>query len=890
MKSNRIASTIVSGLASILTVGVIANAEQPRKNLLLRSTAVGANVQRIDVDSAMFRELSDGPARRSLTCPLPSGEIVILDVDRFDVVGPDCKFVEMTPHGPVAMARPDVVLFRGKIANEPMSHVFLALSAERIGNGYVDRGGQRFFIATDRDAAGQMTPGALTIHPAPVIQDESEAAVFCGVDRSHDRRKLAAPHVRGGPPNNRGMRMAKIAVEADQEFVQLFPSNAAATAYLISLVAATDDIYRRDLNLRLRLDFVRTWPAGGEPFDAGDLGGFGDYWVFNESPNLYNYIHLYSGQRSMSYAGIAYVGGRCATGRTYGISGFLNGTFPPAFGPPSLDNWDVIVTTHEMGHNSGTFHTHDGYDPTIDDCGNGVPSRGTIMSYCHTHPGGVLNIDMWMHRQVEDVIEEDGASGDCFAYDCNGNGIPDDFDSTHDGSDVNGDGIPDTCQDCNGNSILDPVEIVGGAPDVNGNNIPDSCEPDCNQNGVPDPFECDLNPAIDLDGDNTPDSCQADCNGNSIPDFIDVRPGGGFADVDRNNVPDVCQDCDGNGISDWLDLGRGENLYVCDQSADVVREYYSLSGYPIQNLGAGAVLDPLDCIFGSDRQLYVASFGNDRIVRINVDTGATSIFVAAGSGGLDGPSSLVFGPTGDLFVGSRINSRIIRYNGATGALIGTFVAAGVGGLNQPHGLIFGADGNLYVSNANNAILRYNGTTGASLGAFVAPNSGGLNGPRGLTFLPNGRLLVSSFSSNTLLQYNGATGAFISQFNNGPTMNNPWGVRVGPDGRVYAVRSTTTIRVQQYKNDTGLYLRAFVRADTGLPSPTGLAFRPGFTNDCNGNRVPDACDPESTDIDLFVHELLADPQLQASICLFDQNADGLLDGRDVSGFTAKVLTP
>lgn len=876
-------------IAAILGLAAIANAQTPRKPAVFRSFAVSEKVRTIEIDETTYGDLKMGPTARLLAWPMPSGEIEHLEVERFNVVGPSCRFVAMTNQGKVELPAPDVVLFRGQIANEPRSHVFLALGANGFGNGYIDRNGERFFIATQRDANGQFAPGAVTIHAAPAVQDSPESTTYCGVDASLDRR-TKKPGVRGSPVDNRGARMAKVAIEGDQAFVQLFPDVAAANAYVVQLVAATSDIYLRDLNLRLRLDFVRLWPAGGAPFNANDLGGFADYWINNENPDLYNYIHMYSGQRDMGYAGIAYVGGTCASGRTYGISGFLNGTFPPSVGPPSLENWDVIVPTHEMGHNSGTFHTHDGYSPTIDDCGNGVPSRGTIMSYCHTFPGGTTNIDLWMHRQVEDVIEADFEAGGCFDHDCNGNGVPDDVDiSTLASADVNSDGVPDECQDCNSNSILDPIEITGGAADVNSNGIPDSCEPDCNSNGVPDPYECDLNPSIDLDGDNTPDECQPDCNGNTVPDFLDVRPAGGFEDYDRNNEPDDCQDCDGNGVPDWIDLGRGNNLYVADR-ADFVREYFATSGYPIQNFATGLVSDPYDCVFGADRQLYVASSADHRIVKINVDTGAASTFVAAGSGGLSAPSSLVFGPNGNLFVASQLNSNVIQYDGSTGALIGTFVAGGSGGLNQPYGLTFGPNGNLFVTSGNNSVIQYDGATGALVGVFVTAGSGGLTGPRGLAFLPDGSLIVASFSNSRVLRYDGVTGVSLGQFNNGPTIDNPWGVRVGPDGNVYVVRSAGTIRVHAYKSSTGMYLRSYVRADSPLVSPTGLAFRPGVLNDCNGNRVLDRCEPAFSDVALFVDQLLADPQDPTYVCMFDKNGDGQLNGRDVQGFTAMLLAP
>jgi len=81
------------------------------------------------------------------------------------------------------------------------------------------------------------------------------------------------------------------------------------------------------------------------------------------------------------------------------------------------------------------------------------------------------------------------------AYDCNRNGVPDEYDITGDTSeDCNGDLVPDECQsDCNGNDIADPCDIADGtSEDCNDDLVPDDCQPDrdCNSNGFRD--ICDI--------------------------------------------------------------------------------------------------------------------------------------------------------------------------------------------------------------------------------------------------------------------------------------------------------------------------------------------------------------------------------------------------------------
>jgi hypothetical protein len=74
------------------------------------------------------------------------------------------------------------------------------------------------------------------------------------------------------------------------------------------------------------------------------------------------------------------------------------------YGTYPLQFWDILATSHEMGHNVGTPHTHC-YTPPIDMCYSGEPGcyvgptsvppgGGTIMSYCHLLPGGFNNINL----------------------------------------------------------------------------------------------------------------------------------------------------------------------------------------------------------------------------------------------------------------------------------------------------------------------------------------------------------------------------------------------------------------------------------------------------------------------------------------------------------------
>ena len=833
---------------------------------------------KVKLSQSDFYDLRLGPAERLLDIPLNASEIVRLRMERFSIAVSGARFLIGTGAGDVAVEHPDVVMYHGIIEGEPNSHAYLAVSSTGMASGYVRMGsGETVYLAQLPSEAAKGWSGEILIHSQSSGIDLPDGVVTCAVEppvgfepRGLEKRMAFA---------GRGMRMAKIAIDSDQEYFQIFNDLSSAQSYALIVMGAVSDIYMRDFNMKMLVSYVRMWPTGGEPFEADNLSGFRFHWESAEDPSPFNYVHLFSGRRDLSYGGVAYVGGTCSGSATYGIGGFLNGSFPTPFNSPNNSNWDVIVVAHEMGHNSGTYHTHDGYTPTIDDCGNGIPSRGSIMSYCHTFAGYTANTDLWMHTRVEEVVEAEFEALNCYDFDCNGNDIADALDILSGTSfDTNSDGIPDECQDCNGNSILDPIEIAGGAPDLDANGIPDICESDCNNNNRPDHYDIFLGSSSDADGNNIPDECDPDCNNNNQNDWVDTETGGSL-DYDRNAVPDECQDCNNNGISDWIDLNRQFNLFVADQ-AQRIREYHRASGYPVRDIYLGIGSTPYDAIFNTANRLWVSDFSGNRILRVDVDSATVSTFVSAGFGSLSAPTFMTLRPSnGNLVVSSSGNTRVIEYNQVTGAVQATLVTpSSPGGLTQPYGIAFSPGGTLVVaSGGNNSVIEYDGTTGAFIRILVSSGSGGLNQPRGIAFLPNGDLLVASFGTNQILQYSGGTGAFIRVFNDLQEPSSPFGIKIGPNGNVFVSENNlpgSTPRIIEFL-PVGRYYRRFVRgSNSGLANPTGFAFRPGSSLDCNHNNRLDVCDIASfASVDM---NLNGTPDECETV---DSDNDGIVDGLD-----------
>lgn len=368
-----------------------------------------------------------------------------LNLRRFRVYAPQARIVVHGEGGSeIEMAIPDNAYFEGWMESEPNSAVLFTVREGGGMRGVVASRGRYWVIGGGPDSGGPEVGLELREIDAEAEFAGNVAGWSCATDELQQvSGALDSLFLRGGlgneavsEPAQRSAtsvsHTARIAVETDHEFYQNFGNATDATDYIGDIIGYGSIMYSAEVDTSWEIEEINLWATAADPWDQTSslcaLLEFGRYWNDNQSSVDRTLVHMMSGKSSGG--GVAWLGvlcngpfdydhlGACSLapnndnyGGDYGYSGAMSGSFD--IGDPAAV-WDIVVVTHEIGHNFNSPHTHcyngiSGPEP-VDKCYNGqcgsgcycgaesLPSGcpgqgcGTIMSYCHTLTGGLSNI------------------------------------------------------------------------------------------------------------------------------------------------------------------------------------------------------------------------------------------------------------------------------------------------------------------------------------------------------------------------------------------------------------------------------------------------------------------------------------------------------------------
>lgn len=371
----------------------------------------------------------DGAPFESLSAPLAEGARVViagvpiddrseqLELERFEVFAPDADIKVLGADDAVLekLAPPAIRYFRGRIAGEEDSLVFVAVAASRI-DGIIFKGDRRFGIAgrrrVERQRGARDGDGVeFFIAESDVADDipadgkgfvcELEDAPISGKPRLSDVVQDLKVQPDGALPTSSARWVINMAVETDYElYLNSGSTTGNVTTFIGSLIGAMSAIYNRELSAQVVLTSLTINSSVSDPFTvvpgvAGTWNGnpvtysarmamleFGDRW-HNSPPsaNPRSTTALISGKPQL--AGIAWVdvlcngdfdasfGGGDYSGHWGGRYSFNGGIDPPAdlavpnpdvnpptYTIPASNYWPLMQISHETGHNVQSGHTH----------------------------------------------------------------------------------------------------------------------------------------------------------------------------------------------------------------------------------------------------------------------------------------------------------------------------------------------------------------------------------------------------------------------------------------------------------------------------------------------------------------------------------------------------
>ncbi len=236
-------------------------------------------------------------------------------------------------------------------------------------------------------------------------------------------------------------------------------------------------------------------------------------------------------------------------------------------------------------------------------------------------------------------------------------------------------------------------------------------------------------------------------------------------------------------------LGPHGDLYIADSTNNRVRRVGAASGLigPVAGSGeygsggdGGAAVDaqmalPMGVAVDAQQNVYVSDQLNQRVRRIDGQTGVITTIAGNGTAGFSGdggpasgaslsfPAGLALAADGSLLIADSSNQRVRRL--APDGIITTIAGSGLSGfdgdggpatsarLNNPTGVALDGNGDIYIADRNNCrIRRVDASTGtietvAGAGKCTFTGDGGpardanLNGPQSLALSPTGDIFV-----------------------------------------------------------------------------------------------------------------------------------------------------
>jgi len=277
-----------------------------------------------------------------------------------DLRAANYKAVESTVYGEREMEPGEVSTYKGKLSDDADSEVRFTITKGKI-EGLIYTGDTKFFVNQAAEFSNKAQTNEVVVYTENDLLKTVDLSDDAGTLNNDFSGKLnfgldvLKSYLYGTPQTAEAytteaatdVKQVEVATEADYQWVTQSGGASAANSEILSILNLVDGIYRRDLNLTVKVTFQHAWSTS-DPYAGSStqtvLDSFLNYWNANYSQSQYprDTAHLFTGKYSNQ--GIAYQGIVCRSSNyAYGLTA-RSGTV------------NHLITAHEMGHNLGAEH------------------------------------------------------------------------------------------------------------------------------------------------------------------------------------------------------------------------------------------------------------------------------------------------------------------------------------------------------------------------------------------------------------------------------------------------------------------------------------------------------------------------------------------------------
>ncbi|MBT7480939.1 MAG: hypothetical protein HN677_00925, partial [Flavobacteriales bacterium] len=347
------------------------------------------NTKSVNVNRVLLDQISENSIDFFLKLPLINESFLDVNVKKFSVLSPDHKLIIETSNGQeIEEYIPDFqsyyILYEGNSIGTFLCFENTIIISYKYHNRQfeINKIDNEFLLFDINDCLISNT-------------------FSCEVEEKIERINIDDNYPESSSTNPKCLELA---VEVDQHTRNTFSSNTTTTNWAHAILAGVSQVYASEVNLNISIVTTIIWettdPYASYINDASNmLAALRNHWTSNNGSISRDLVHLMTKRSNTGTGGIAYRDVLCNNSWGYAFSANLNNTTNFNFPNPSY-TWNLMVCSHEIGHNIESHHTHWCGWPggPIDNCtdvegsctNNPSPQIGTIMSYCHNTSSGSL--------------------------------------------------------------------------------------------------------------------------------------------------------------------------------------------------------------------------------------------------------------------------------------------------------------------------------------------------------------------------------------------------------------------------------------------------------------------------------------------------------------------